>query len=137
MKARRSFVPSATNKRNAPLLWKCLGFGGAVALLTIAVFPSLVEGSTRSALRDVVRLCLANYSLTGTGFPCLAVNLDGGAEKGWVVFHPPVGRQDTILVPTLPIVGGETPGCRTPRPQTFLPPPGTCDPLSRTTAASR
>ena len=112
--------PTAASTRKAPLLWKVFGFAGAVALLTVAVFPSLVEGSSRSALRDVVRLCLANYSLTGTGFPCLAVNLDGGAEKGWVVFRPPVGRPDTILVPTLPIVGGEDPWLQNPETPNFF-----------------
>ena len=96
------------------LFWKFLGFGCATALLAAASFPSLVEGSTRSALRDVVRMCVANYSLTGNAFPCLSVALEGNAAKGWVVLRPPVGPPDTILVPTLSIVGAEDPWLQNP-----------------------
>ena len=85
------------------------------ALIVIGGFAStfLAVATERQALWQVVRACLANYSLTGVAFPCLEVNLAGSVEQGYVVLRPPFGP-DTILTPTRRIVGIEDPWLQAP-----------------------
>ncbi len=68
----------------------------------------------RQALWQVVRLCVADYQTTGASFPCLAVNLSEGIDRGSVVLRPPFGPQDTILAPTRKVVGVEDPWLQSP-----------------------
>jgi CDP-diacylglycerol pyrophosphatase len=63
----------------------------------------------RQALWPVVRACVANYRLSGSPAPCLEVNLTHGEDTGFVVLRPPIGQPDTILSPTRPITGIESP----------------------------
>jgi CDP-diacylglycerol pyrophosphatase len=86
------------------------------ALIVIGGFAStfLAVATERQALWQVVRACLANYSLTGVAFPCLEVNLAGGVEQGYVVLRAPFGARDTILTPTRRIVGIEDPWLQAP-----------------------
>ena len=65
------------------------------------------------ALWQVVRACVADYKLTGTPFPCLAVDLAGGEERGNVVLRPPL-LDDTVLAPTRKITGVEDPFLQSP-----------------------
>ena len=62
---------------------------------------------TRETLWLAVRACVADYKLTGSPFPCLAVDLTGGEDRGYVVLHAPLGPPDTILAPTRRVVGVE------------------------------
>ena len=64
---------------------------------------------SRGALWKVVQTCVANHALTGRDFPCLEVNVSGGAERGYVILRPPLARPDVILAPTRKIVGIEDP----------------------------
>lgn len=68
----------------------------------------------RQALWQVVRACVADYQMTGAPFPCLAVNLSDGIDRGSVVLRPPFGAPDTILVPTRKVVGVEDPWLQSP-----------------------
>jgi CDP-diacylglycerol pyrophosphatase len=77
-----------------------------LALVALSTCAALAH---RRALWEVVRACMADYDLTGQPFPCLAVEPNGGGERGWVVLRPPVGTPDTILAPTRKIVGIEDP----------------------------
>jgi CDP-diacylglycerol pyrophosphatase len=63
----------------------------------------------RQALWGVVELCVADTKATGLAFPCLAVDLSQGEERGFVILRPPVGRPDTILSPTRRSIGIEDP----------------------------
>jgi len=88
--------------------WRFLLFSLSVVLGgSASVF--LANASERETLWQVVRTCLANYTLTGASFPCLEVNLANGVEQGYVVLRPPFGKPDTILAPTRKIVGIEDP----------------------------
>jgi CDP-diacylglycerol pyrophosphatase len=80
------------------------------AMLAIAFvsFATLSRSSEfRDALWPVVQACRVNHDLTGAAFPCLEVNVSGGADRGYVVLRPPFGLEDFILAPTRKIVGVE------------------------------
>ena len=81
---------------------------GAGALLMMTAFAAFAAGLHREALWQVVRACVADFKLTTAPFPCLAVNLSGGEERGYVVLRPPL-MHDLILSPTRRIVGIEDP----------------------------
>lgn len=68
----------------------------------------------RHALWQVVRACVADHQSTGAPFPCLAVDLAGGVDRGSVVLRPPFGAPDTILAPTRQVVGVEDPWLQSP-----------------------
>jgi CDP-diacylglycerol pyrophosphatase len=72
------------------------------------------DATERQALWQVVRACIADYLTTGASFPCLAVNLSDGIDRGSVVLRPPFGAPDTILAPTRKVVGVEDPWLQTP-----------------------
>jgi CDP-diacylglycerol pyrophosphatase len=93
----------------APLAWGLLL--GAVASAT---FVAIAAASERQALWQVVRACIADYRLSGSPFPCLAVDLAGGDGRGHVVLRRPLGPPDTILAPTRKIVGLEDPWLQSP-----------------------
>jgi CDP-diacylglycerol pyrophosphatase len=85
----------------------------AVVLTLSAAFAAYAMDLHRMVLWQVVRACVANYKLTGTPFPCLEVDLDGGKERGTVVLRPPLS-DDTILSPTRRITGVEDPFLQAP-----------------------
>ena len=76
----------------------------AGALLMTTAFVAFAMGLNRQALWQVVRACVADFKLTTAPYPCLAVNLSGGEERGYVVLRPPL-MHDLILSPTRQIVG--------------------------------
>ena len=76
----------------------------AAALFGFAAFAAPED---RQALWQVVQACVADYQLAGASFPCLAVNLADGVDRGYVLLRSPVGEPDTILVPTRKVVGVE------------------------------
>jgi CDP-diacylglycerol pyrophosphatase len=83
----------------------------AVAVLTVSA--GFAMGLHRMALWQVVRVCVADFKLTGAPLPCLAVNLSDGEARGDVVLRPPLS-DDTILVPTRRIAGIEDPFLQSP-----------------------
>jgi CDP-diacylglycerol pyrophosphatase len=83
----------------------------AGALLMMTAFVAFSVGLNRQALWQVVRACVADFKLTTAPYPCLAVNLSGGEERGYVVLRPPL-MDDLILSPTRQIVGIEDPFLR-------------------------
>jgi CDP-diacylglycerol pyrophosphatase len=85
----------------------------AAALLMTTAFVAFAVGLNRQALWQVVRACVADFKLTTAPYPCLAVNLSGGEERGYVVLRPPL-MHDLILSPTRQIVGIEDPLLRLP-----------------------
>lgn len=95
-------------------LRRFLGLGILAAFFVLAPSVDLGAGSARDVLWQVVRSCVANYSLTGLAFPCLSVDLRGGEANGWVVLRPPLGEPDTVLAPTVRIVGAEDPRLQAP-----------------------
>ena len=78
----------------------------AAALLVMTAFVTFAVGLNRRTLWQVVRACVADFKLTTAPYPCLAVNLSGGEERGYVVLRPPL-MHDLILSPTRQIVGIE------------------------------
>lgn len=90
--------------RLRPLFASCL----IVSLVAVGA------GAERRALWSVVGACVADYQATGAPFPCLAVDLAGGIDRGAVVLRPPIGPPDTILSPTRKVVGVEDPWLQSP-----------------------
>jgi CDP-diacylglycerol pyrophosphatase len=85
-----------------------------VAVLTVsAAFAAYAMELHRTALWQVVRACVATYTLTGSPFPCLEVDLAGGEATGSVVVRPPFS-EDTIVSPTRRITGVEDPFLQSP-----------------------
>jgi CDP-diacylglycerol pyrophosphatase len=80
----------------------------AVAVLTVAAFTIHAIGLDRTALWQVVRVCVADFKLIGTPFPCLEADLSDGEERGNIVLRSPLWNQ-TILAPTRRIIGVEDP----------------------------
>ncbi len=71
-----------------------------------------VAEEDRGALWEIVQTCVANHALAGAAFPCLDVNTSDGEDRGYVILRPPVGEPDTILSPTIKIIGVEDPSLR-------------------------
>ena len=93
---------------------KTISILSVVAVLTVsAAFAAYAMELHRMALWQVVRACVADYKLTGKPFPCLEVNIAGGAAQGNVVLRPPLS-EDTVLAPTRRIKGIEDPFLQSP-----------------------
>jgi len=92
--------------------WRIAIFALAFLVL-VGSARAFLAAAGRQALWQVVRACLATYTLTGVAFPCLKVNLTSGVERGYVVLRPMFGSPDTILTPTRKVVGLEDPWLRT------------------------
>ena len=81
---------------------------GAVIFCGLTALATWAFAFERGALWQVVRACVADQRLTGSPFPCLEVDLNGGEEQGYVVLRQPYPL-DTILAPTRKIAGVEDP----------------------------
>lgn len=80
----------------------------AAGALGLVVCAALAVAADRGALWQVVRACVADEKLAGLPFPCLAVDLAGGEDGGYVLLRPPWSN-DLVLSPTRAIVGREDP----------------------------
>ncbi len=80
----------------------------SASVITMTAAATFAFGLERQALWQVVRACVADFTLTSAPYPCLAVDLSGGEERGYVVLRPPL-MHDMILAPTRRIVGVEDP----------------------------
>ena len=91
----------------------------AVSRMAIAVFL-LAAGAAQAAedrnrLWPIVRTCASAYRMVGVSFPCLKVELPGGAlDRGYAVLRP-LRSNDLILSPTRETVGVEDPFLQSPR----------------------
>jgi CDP-diacylglycerol pyrophosphatase len=97
-------------RRGRKTAWLLLAAAGLVTMTAIATFA---VGLDRQALWQVVRGCVADFKLTSAPFPCLAVNLSGGEERGHVVLRPPL-MHDMIVSPTRKVAGIENPFLQSP-----------------------
>ena len=93
--------------------WVAGGLALVAGALATTLGAASVDPSDRGALWEVVRACVADARLTGLPFPCLAVDLAGGAERGHVVLRPP-WVNDLILSPTRKSAGVEDPFLQSP-----------------------
>jgi CDP-diacylglycerol pyrophosphatase len=84
-----------------------------VGVASVTAFATFAIGLDRQALWPVVRTCVADFKLTGAPLPCLAVDLSGGEERGYVVLRPPLSH-DLIVAPTRESVGIEDPYLQSP-----------------------
>jgi CDP-diacylglycerol pyrophosphatase len=85
----------------------------SIFVVSLVVFGG-GDAAERRALWQVVRACVADYLTTGASFPCLAVTISDGIDRGSVVLRPPFGAPDTILAPTRKVVGVEDPWLQSP-----------------------
>jgi CDP-diacylglycerol pyrophosphatase len=79
-----------------------------VALIVLASAGSAYALS-REALWGVTKACVASYRLTRLPFPCIAVDIREGEERGYAIVQLPFGDHDTVLMPTRRVVGIEDP----------------------------
>ncbi len=93
--------------------WLAWGLALAAAGLALTMSAARAVPSHRAALWQVVRSCVADKHLTGLPYPCLAVDLTEGEERGHVVLRPPWAN-DMILTPTRESVGVEDPFLQSP-----------------------
>src|SRR5271165_2023952 len=86
----------------------------ALMLLLAAAASAARAAENRETLWPVVRTCASAYRMIGVSFPCLKVDLPGGAlDRGYAVLRPP-NSNDLILSPTRKIVGVEDPFIQSP-----------------------
>src|SRR5579875_3750593 len=89
------------------------GFGQRLALVAAAMAGSVAIAyganlASRTALWQVVRACVWDQSTLGSPLPCLKV------ERDFTVLRPPFGGPDTILTPTVRVIGIEDPQLQAP-----------------------
>ena len=80
----------------------------AAALVLAAVLAGYAAAKNPLLLWQITQGCETDSRLTGSPFPCLAVDRSGGIERGHVIFRPPLS-DDTVFVPTRRITGVEDP----------------------------
>ena len=76
-----------------------------VSVLLLAAAPA--SAGERGLLWRVVQTCLADHSLTGGAFPCLAVDTNGGDARGYAALRAPFERLHVIVTPTVRTIGIE------------------------------
>lgn len=81
--------------------------GGLVLALILAVGP--IHAASRSALGLAVNGCVLSKQMFGATFPCLAVDLSQGVERGHAIVRPPISSTEILVVPTAHISGIESP----------------------------
>ena len=78
-------------------------------MLPVMAAGAAQAAEDRQSLWRIVRTCASAYRLAGISFPCLKVDLPGGAaERGYAVLRP-LKSDDLILSPTRQTVGVEDP----------------------------
>jgi CDP-diacylglycerol pyrophosphatase len=104
-----------TQRAGRPPGWRRHLFAGLAFVAAVSAgFAVVVAAPQRQALWEVVRACVADEQLSGSPFPCLAVNLASGDDRGSVLLRRPFGEPDTILAPTRKVVGVEDPWLQSP-----------------------
>ncbi|WP_283603679.1 CDP-diacylglycerol diphosphatase [Serratia proteamaculans] len=78
-------------------------------LALILLFSALPAFASSALWRVVNNLCVFNYQLLGSAFPCEKVYLDEGQQKGYAVVRDLETRYHFLLVPTLKLKGVESP----------------------------
>jgi len=82
---------------------------GVVALIGVAGFTAALAGySQRDALGAVVAGCALNKTLSGSAFPCLAIE-QGQASSAYALIRPPRNPTEILVVPTADVPGIEAP----------------------------
>ncbi len=79
----------------------------SIACFMLLILGVFVTWPSRKVLWQGVQVCVADFKLTGSAYPCLFVNLNGGDELGYVILMSPFGPPDTVLTPTRKVVGVE------------------------------
>ena len=73
------------------------------------LLPASARAGERGLLWRVVQTCIADHRLTGGSFPCLSVNTEAGAERGYAVVRAPFERLHIVVTPTVRTIGIEDP----------------------------
>ncbi len=83
-------------------------------VIAILLTSAVAVAGDRDRLWPVVRTCASAYKMLGVAFPCLKVDLPGGAlARGYAVLRP-LESDDLILSPTREISGVEDPFLQSP-----------------------
>jgi CDP-diacylglycerol pyrophosphatase len=87
----------------------------ALAALSLLLPTSATHAFDPSALWNIVHeKCVPNQQQHGDPAPCVAVDLKGGVEHGYVVLKDNNGPSQHLLLPTARIVGIEGPALQAP-----------------------
>ena len=82
---------------------------GVAVLIGVVSLTAAVAGySKRDALGAVVAGCALNKKLSGSAFPCLAIE-QGLAPSAYALIRPPRNPTEILIVPTADIAGIEAP----------------------------
>ena len=97
----RGIDPDAAARRPAALAL-------ILGLATVICAASL----PRDTLWGVESTCILNARTTGSAFPCVEVNLDGGVGRGFAVLRAPFRKTHFVVMPTARVSGIEAPDLR-------------------------
>jgi CDP-diacylglycerol pyrophosphatase len=92
----------ATSARRPALLALLLGIATVICAASLP----------RDTLWGVEATCILNYRATGSTFPCVQVNLEGGVERGYAVLRAPFRDTHLVTMPTARLSGIEAPQLR-------------------------
>jgi CDP-diacylglycerol pyrophosphatase len=98
--------------RTRSLLRKVTNFAATMGLIAamVAGQPHSVSAANRGELWFVVHdMCLPAYRSIGVAFPCAAINIANGLDRGFAVLQAPSSAAHVIVVPTTRISGIERP----------------------------
>ena len=79
----------------------------AALLAAALLLPTIAAAGEPGLLWRVVQTCVATHKLIGTAFPCLAVSLSGGPERGFAVVRAPFEATHVVVTPTVRTIGIE------------------------------
>jgi len=112
--AARSMAPRGKVEEVGPLRRLFRVIICVLALCAAAGLTAALAGySQRDALGAVVAGCTLNKTLSGSAFPCLAVE-QGAAQGAYALIRPPGNPTEILVVPTASVPGIEAPDLRGP-----------------------
>lgn len=88
----------------------------AVVLSILCVIGSGLSAAPqgRGLLWRAVQSCMLNHSITGASFPCEAVDVSAGRDKGYAVLRAPLDDAHVVVTPTVRTIGIEADRLRGP-----------------------
>ena len=76
-------------------------------VLAVLLPVAAATAAERGLLWRVVQTCVATESLVGAPFPCLAVNVKAGLDRGFAVVRAPFEATHVVVTPTVRTIGIE------------------------------
>ncbi len=85
-----------------------------IIIVLALLLPVAATAGERGLLWRVVQTCVATHSLVGVVFPCLAVDVRAGVDRGYVIVRSPFETAHVVVSPTIRTAGIEADRLRAP-----------------------